>query len=272
MLHKLAIITVVYENYTVLKDFFESLSRQTNNNYKIFLVDLSNNKKSINYGRIPHQIIPSKNKGYSYGVNQGLKNAIDQDCSKFCVINDDTYFKDDLVAKSLIAVDKYPGSIIGGKIYYAQGFEYHKKHYDKDHLGKVIWYAGGTVDWNNALTPHRGVDEIDKGQYSSFEETDFVNGAFMLFDKKVIERVGFWDESYFLYFEDADFCVRAKRAGIKLYYDPSLQVWHKNSQSTEGVGSILHQRYQNENRLKFGLKYAPLKTKLHLLKNYFFNL
>lgn len=272
MLHKLAIIAVVYENYTVLKDFFESLDHQTNNNYKIFLVDLSINKKPIKYDKVSLQIISSSNKGYSYGVNQGLKYAMDQGFSKFCVINDDTYFRNDLVAKSLKTLAKYPGSIIGGKIYYAQGFEYHKERYSKDDLSKVIWYAGGSVDWSNALTPHRGVDEIDKGQYGSFEETGFVNGAFMLFDKEVVNKVGFWDESYFLYFEDADFCVRAKRSAIKIYYDPALQIWHKNSQSTQGSGSPLHQRYQNQNRLKFGLKYAPIKSKLHLLKNYFFNL
>jgi GT2 family glycosyltransferase len=92
----------------------------------------------------------------------------------------------------------------------------------------------------------------------------------MLFDKSVIDKVGFWDESYFLYFEDADYCVRAKRKGIKLYYDPSINVWHKNAQSTGGSGSSIHVKYQKENRVKFGFKYAPLKTKFHLVKNFLF--
>lgn len=132
----------------------------------------------------------------------------------------------------------------------------------------MLWFAGGKIDWHHALTPHIGVDEIDKGQYNKFKEVDFVNGALMLFDKEVIEKVGFWDEGYFLYFEDADYCVRAKRLGIKMYYDPSIVIWHKNAQSTGGSGSSLHLKYQRSNRLKFGLKYAPLSTKLHLIKNY----
>ncbi|PJC81928.1 hypothetical protein CO007_02130 [Candidatus Roizmanbacteria bacterium CG_4_8_14_3_um_filter_36_10] len=90
----------------------------------------------------------------------------------------------------------------------------------------------------------------------------------MVFDKEVIKRVGLWDESYFLYFEDADYDEKAKRKGINLYYDPSIVIWHKNAQSTGGAGSSLHQRYQERNRLKFGLKYAPLKTRLYLIKNY----
>ena len=92
----------------------------------------------------------------------------------------------------------------------------------------------------------------------------------MLFDKKAFDRLGFLDEGYFLYFEDADYCVRAKNKNIKLYYDPSVVIWHKVSQSTGGSGSDLHIRYQSINQLKFGLRYAPLKTKLHLIKNYLY--
>ena len=89
----------------------------------------------------------------------------------------------------------------------------------------------------------------------------------MIFNKSVIDKIGYLDESYFLYYEDADWCERAKKAGINLYYDPSIVIWHKNAQSTGGAGSKLHQKYQEKNRLKFGLKYAPWKTKLHLIIN-----
>jgi hypothetical protein len=50
-------------------------------------------------------------------------------------------------------------------------------------------------------------------------------------------------------------------------YDPSIKLWHKNGQITDGPGSVLHKKYQEKNRVVFGLKYAPLRTKLHLLKN-----
>jgi GT2 family glycosyltransferase len=92
----------------------------------------------------------------------------------------------------------------------------------------------------------------------------------MLYDisvKKIVEK---WDESYFLYYEDADFCERAKRKNIPLYYDPSIIIWHKNAQSTDGSGSSLHTKFQRINYFKFAMKYAPLRTKLHVLKNYFF--
>jgi len=89
-----------------------------------------------------------------------------------------------------------------------------------------------------------------------------------MLDKSAIDKLGYWDETYFLYFEDSDFCVRAKRMGIKLIYDPRIILWHKNSQSTGGPGSKIHEKYQRINRLRFGIKYAPLKTKLHLIKQW----
>ncbi len=272
MLHKLAIITVVYENYTVLKDFLKSLEQQSNKNFKLFIIDLSIHRNTISIKEIDSILIYADNKGYSHGINLGIRKAIEEDFKLFCILNNDTYFKENFVNLVLQSILKHPSSIIGGKIYYAPGYEYHKNRYRKDDLGKVIWFAGGKIDWAHALTPHIGVDEVDNGQFNKFKEVDFINGALMLFDKTVTDKVGLWNESYFLYFEDADICVRAKMSGIKLYYDPSLVIWHKNSQSTGGSGSILHQKYQRINQLKFGLKYAPIRTKLHLLKNYLFKM
>lgn len=270
MPHKLAVVTVVYENYTVLQDFLKSLEKQTNKNFTLFIADLSKNKKPVERTTFETVIISGSNKGYAHGINIGLKKALENRIQFFCIVNNDTYFKDDFVDLTIKSILNHPSSIIGGKIYYAPGYEYHKNRYSKQELGKVLWYAGGSIDWNHALTPHRGVDEVDHGQYDKVGKTGFVNGALMLFDKSALDRVGFWDETYFLYFEDSDFCVRAKKMGLILFYDPHIVLWHKNSQSTGGPGSKLHEKYQRINRLRFGLKYAPLKTKLHLVKQWLF--
>ncbi len=265
--NQLAIITVVYQNYDVLEDFFKSLRDQTSKNFQLYIVDQSKDVKTIKYEGIRYKVIFSQNKGYSHGVNVGLKEAQKNGIELFCVLNNDTYFPNNFIDTVLNALYRNQDAIIGGKIYYASGYEYHKNSYRNSDLGKVIWYAGGHVDWRNALTPHRGVDEVDKGQYNKTENTNFITGTFMAFNQAVIEKVGFWDESYFLYFEDADWCERAKRKNIKLIYEPSIVIYHKVSQSTGGSGSSLHQKFQTRNRLKFALKYAPLRTKLHLIKN-----
>ena len=94
----------------------------------------------------------------------------------------------------------------------------------------------------------------------------------MSYDKSVIEKIGYWDEDYFLFYEDADYCARAMKAGLHLLYNPSLVIWHKSGQSTSGAASTFQQKYLDRNRLKLGLRFAPWKTKFHLIKNYLFGI
>jgi GT2 family glycosyltransferase len=271
MSKKVAIITVVHENYIVLEDFFKSLISQSDKDFHLFISDLSSVKKPIKKNGIDFTVLEGNNRGYAHGVNLGLKEAVNKGYELFCVVNNDVIFKENFVASVRNSLDKNPGSIIGGKIYYAPGYEYHQKKYNKEDLGNVLWYAGGKIDWDHMMPTHRGVDEVDDNRYGKLEQTEFVTGCLTLFDKKVFDKLGFWDESYFLYYEDADFSIKALKKGVDLIYDPSIVIWHKVSQSTDGSGSLIHQKYQNRNRVKLGLKYAPLRTKLHLIKNFLFD-
>lgn len=264
---KLAIITVVFKNYTILDDYFATLDRQTDSAFHVYVLDLTPEPKEYRY---PSYVtyIHDKNGGYAYGINQGIKKAVLEGYRLFCPMNCDVTVKEDFVEKVKLGIANNPSTILGGKIYYYPGFEYHKDRYTKADLGKVFWYAGGITDWKNVYTTHRGVDEVDKCQYDTSIKTTFITGCLMAYDKSVIEKIGYWDESYFLFYEDADFCARAMKVGMPLIYDPSIVIWHKSGQSTSGAASSFQQNYLEKNRLKFGLRFAPLKTKLHLIKNY----
>jgi len=270
MAKHIAIITVVYNNYTILDEFCKSLHKQSSNNFHLYIADASNKKQSIAVAQISHTILPIENKGYAHGVNAGLTQAKNDGIKKYCVINDDVYFEKTLTADLEKTFKSHPNTLFGGKIYYASGYEFHKDQYESKDLGNVLWYAGGSVNWNHATTIHRGVDEIDQGQYDHEEKTQFITGCLTCFDKKALDTIGFWDEQYFLYYEDADFCERAKQKDIPLLYVPSIKIWHKNAQSTEGSGSTLHQMQQKKSHLRYTLKYAPTRTKIHVVKNYFF--
>ncbi|MDO8497948.1 MAG: glycosyltransferase family 2 protein [bacterium] len=267
MPHTLAIITVIYKNYTILQDFFESINAQTDKNVVIYIADATPHPQPINYNGLDIKTFSVENKGYAHGINTGLKKAIYDGYTTFSIMNCDTILKNNFVKEVLRSLQEHPSSIVAGKIYYASGYEYHKTRYEDKDKGSVIWYAGGNIDQNHALTPHIGVDEVDKRQFDSFMPTSFVNGCLMCLDTKVIKTVGLWDESYFLYYEDADYCERAKIKDVPLFYNPNIVIWHKNAQSTGGPGSSLHLKYQRSSRLKFGLKYMPLRTKFHLVKN-----
>ena len=265
---KLAILTVIFKNYTILDDYFATLAKQTDKNFHVYVVDLTPEPQNYTYPSFVTCILDI-NKGYAYGINRGIKQAIADKYELFCCMNSDVSVEKHFVENITKSVSQSSTSLIGGKIYYAPGYEYHKQRYNENDKGNVLWYAGGSTDWKNAFTIHRGVDEVDKGQYNKLEMTTFITGCFMAFDKKVIDKLGFWDESYFLFYEDADFCARAMKASIPLIYDPLIIMWHKSGQSTSGAASTFQQKYLEQNRLKFGLKFAPWKTKLHLIKNYF---
>jgi hypothetical protein len=268
---KLAIITVIFKNYTILEDYFATLSKQTDSGFHVYILDLTPNPQDYTYPSFV-TYIHDKNHGYAYGINQGVKRALEDGYEIVAPMNCDVTVKEDFVSNIKKSLIQSPNSIIGAKIYYYPGYEYHKDRYSQNELGKVFWYAGGTTDWKNVFTTHRGVDEVDKGQFDLLEKTTFITGCFMAYDKSVIEKLGYWDEGYFLFYEDADYCARAMNADIPLLYDPSIMIWHKSGQSTSGAASTFQQNYLEKNRLKFGLRYAPLRTKLHLIKNYLYGI
>lgn len=205
------------------------------------------------------------NTGYSGGNNKGLRQALAGGAEAVLILNDDTKVDKSFISEITKASNDKEAGLIAPKIYFYPKFEFHKDRYSPKELGKVLWYAGGTIDWNNCLGVHRGVDEVDAGQYQQQEETGFATGCAVLITREVFEKIGLYDEEYFLYLEDLDFSVRAQKAGFKIVYQPKAIVWHKNAQSG-GFKSGIHDYFFTRNRLLFGSKYASPKTKFALLR------
>ena len=212
-------------------------------------------------------ILNEKNLGFSEGHNLGIKYALSNNADYIIILNNDTILDKNLVYELLNAFDKDSKiGIVSPKIYFAKGYEFHKDRYKNEDTGNVLWYAGGDMDWNNVLGKHRGVDEVDKGQFDVEKETDFSSGCCMGIKKEVFEKIGFLNKKYFLYYEDNDYSQRVKRAGYKVIYTPKAVLWHKNAGSVGGSGSNLQDYYITRNRLLFGMTYASLKTKFALFK------
>ena len=204
------------------------------------------------------------NLGYAGGNNVGANYAIKRGADAVLILNNDTIVDQKLILNLVTVLDK--GDIISPKIYFAKGFEFHRSRYASKNLGKVIWSAGGEIDWSNVLGKHLGVDEVDKGQFAKRKQITFATGACIFVKREVFEKIGYFDEKYFLYLEDMDFCVRAKNAKFKIIFEPGAVVWHKNAGSSGGSGSVLQDYFITRNRLLFAYKYASLKTKFAVLR------
>jgi len=239
---------------------------------KVFVVN-NNPKENLNSLKRKFKefvfLETGKNLGYAGGNNVGIKKAISGKSDFVFVINNDTFLdKDALTELVKASVSDEKIGILGPKIYFAPGYEFHKERYQAKDKGKVIWYAGGLIDWQNVVSSHRGVDEVDHGQYDTLIETDFVSGCAMLVRKEVFQKIGFFDERFFLYWEDVDFCQRAKKVGFKIMFVPQAKLWHANAGSSE-VGGKIHDYYMTRNRLLFGMRYADLRTKIALVRQSF---
>lgn len=208
-----------------------------------------------------------ENLGFAGGNNIGIKYALKNGADYIFILNNDTILDKNLIKELLVVMesDEKIGVVVP-KIYFAKGYEFHKDRYEKDQLGKIFWYTGGIMDWKNVIGFHRGVDQVDSGQFDEITETEYATGCAMFVKKEVFERVGFFNEKYYLYYEDADFSERVKSAGYKIIYAPKAILWHKNAGSGGGSGSKLQDYYITRNRLFFGVKYAPLRSKLALIK------
>ena len=269
---KVAIVTVDFNSEKETHDCLASIEKLDTDGITLEVIVIDNaSKKSFvptkkeKKGYI-HFIRNEMNLGFSGGYNTGIHYALNLGSDYILLLNNDTIVEKAFLQELLkvIESDKKIG-LVGPKIYFAKGHEFHKDRYKKEDLGNVIWYAGGGIDWKNVLSYHRGVDEVDNGQYAKVEETGFVTGCCMLFKREVFEKVGLLDDTYFLYFEDADINMRVKKNGYKIMFAPKAIVWHVNAASS-GVGSSLHDYFISRNRMIFGMRYASLRIKLSLIK------
>jgi len=266
---KIAIVVLNYNGKENTLACINSIKKLNKSNYKVKLIVVDNasndgSREALSKIKDITLVKNDKNLGYSGGNNIGIKHALSLGSEYILILNNDTIVEKSLIINLINSAKK--GDIVSPKIYFAKGFEFHKNRYKKEDLGKVIWYAGGKIDWQNVIGIHIGVDEVDHGQFSKRLEINLATGACMLIKRQVFEKIGFFDKKYFLYLEDMDFCVRAKRAGFKIIFEPKAFLWHKNASSAGGSGSVTQDYFITRNRLLFAFKYAKLRTKLAVFR------
>lgn len=255
---KVGVIVLHYKDWESTKKCLVSLDNLSKDNIDLTLLLVNNSQEDVSLPNLNSRLIFEKttqNLGYAGGNNVGIKRFLFEGVDWIWIVNNDVVVDKKSLFFLLKAIQSRPkAGILSPKILFEPGKEYHKTKYQKSEQGKVIWWAGGMMDWNNLMTIHRGVDEVDHGQYNITSQTESVTGTSMLVKSDVFRKIGLFDERYYLYFEESDFCQRAKLAGFELWYVPKAIVWHANAASS-GVGSELHDYYLTRNRLLFGFTY-----------------
>lgn len=167
------------------------------------------------------QIIPlAENYGFSKANNEGIRLLIKQGIEYFLLLNNDTEVEPNTIEQMVIS-QKRTGAIVIPKIFYA------------DNPG-IVWCAGGELSPIIKKPKQLGINKKENPKFRISKYCDFGTGCCILLTKKIVEKMGFLDERFFLYYEDTEYSFRAKKRGISIWYCSDAVVYHKVNGSTKG--------------------------------------
>jgi GT2 family glycosyltransferase len=220
----------------------ETVQRLTYPCYRLLVVDnaSTDGTPAAIAARFPavEVIVNAANLGYAAGNNVGLQRALEAGADYVLLLNNDTLAAPDMLDELVAAALADPqAGLLSPKMYYA------------DHPDR-LWYAGARLQPLTLAAVHTHRGESDIAGLQTPQAVDYVFGCAMLIQRAVLEEVGLFDPGYFMYYEDADFCLHVRAAGYRLLYVPRARLWHRVAASTQEQRLLwFYYRAQSRGRL-----------------------
>ena len=191
---------------------------------------LSEVAASENWSRHIHIVASDKNGGFGYGVNVGVRRALElyPQARYFYILNSDAFPDPGSIAELVDYLDRNPDVGIAGSFIHALDGQPQAAGF---RFPSVMSEFEGTMRFGPVTKLLRDwVVSIPEPEEP--RECDWVSGTSMMIRREVFDTVGFFDEQFFLYFEEIDFCRRIQKAGYKARYVASSTISHVGSAST----------------------------------------
>ncbi len=182
-----------------------------------------------------HVIPLEENYGFSRANNEGIRWSIGQGIRYFLLLNNDTEIEPDTVGQ-MMDYHRKTGRIVVPKILYADRRD-------------TVWCAGGSFTPVIRKAVQRGLNEKDGEKYHKSGRCGFANGCALFLSREIVERAGYLDERFFLYYEDTEYSMRAAACGVEIGYCADAIVYHKVNGSTGGNGKPANAYYITRNWL-----------------------
>lgn len=247
----LSIIIVSFNTKKLTIDCVESIIKNTENlKYEIIVVDNASSDGTVDelesvFAKQNLQVIKNKeNVGFGKANNQGIKLAK----GKYILfLNSDTLVKENLLKEMVEWLDKekYIG-IATCALFNPDGSFQGTGGYFPTLLRVFSWMTIQDLPLVDSLIkPFHPMKEKSFSKndhfYNKKKELDWVTGAFFLVKREVVETVGFFDEDYFMYTEETDYCFRAKKKGWKIVYNPKWNIAHYGGASGKAWSGVLRE-------------------------------
>jgi|APSaa5957512622_1039677.scaffolds.fasta_scaffold07825_4 GT2 family glycosyltransferase len=246
----ISIIILNWNGKEVLKECLDSVKAQTFKDHETIVVDNASTegsqeflKKNYSWAKLVQN---KENLGYAGGNNGGIRKAKGD---WILILNNDTVLDKNFLKELNTCKDK--ADIFGVKNYF----------YDKK---ETIWSVGSKVNKLTMRASLIGNKEKDQGQYDD-TKIEHAVGSAILAKKEVFNKIGYFDESYFAYYEETEWQTRAIVAGFKIALCPKAKLWHKVAYSTGGGRSPLSSYYLLRNRGYFIRKWSKHKFLAYLV-------
>lgn len=234
----------------------ESLARVDEPAFDVLVVD-NGSRRSVaplvraRFPRVACIELPV-NLGYAGGNNVGLRQALAGDYAYAWVLNNDTVVDPGALGAAVAAARETAAAAVGGKVL---------DFADPSRL----WMTYGAIDYRQSLIRLAGWGERDRGQYDARREVEWVPGCALLMSCAALRDVGLFDERFFAYHEDVDWCTSARERGWRIVYEPRSVVRHKGNRTLGGATYTSPRKYLSaRSTVLFARKHATRSQRVKL--------
>ena len=241
----ITIIILHWRTYQLTSQCLASIANLAYGNYRVLVADNGSHDGSLERLRQTFPAIETmeyaSNQGFAAGVNPAIQRALDAESDYVLLINSDVRIEPNLLTQLAVAAEAHPSiGILSPKTVWER---------DPDRLAGLGCRVGAfdieVIGWD---TPNTNQDD------DTPVVLQCVFGSAMLLSRRVLEAVGLFDKRFFFYYEDIDFCLRARQAGFLAAYLPSATVRHGVSASVRSIRG-LRDFYMARSRQLFFRKY-----------------
>jgi GT2 family glycosyltransferase len=244
----LSVVIVSWNSRDDLAACIDSVLTHTSGEFEVIVVDnASSDGSAAGIGRsfpTVRVIANHTNLGFARGCNQGMAASRGR---HILLLNSDTYVTDDVIGRAVRLLDSRPGiGMVGAGVCSPNG----RRQYTAN---RALGVRQSLLErlWLYKLLPRERRAEALLGGYWEEDreiEVDWLAGVFLLLRRELFEHSGGFDQRFFMYGEDSEWCMRLRRLGYRILFAPRVGVvFHKGAASSDLIWTEqerLHRCYE----------------------------